>query len=177
MILLKKALSCCCRGAFYQFLKPFCRICLLDQLLKLSIDSLLLSNTTTHAFSFPAWFSLRLILFWKQVRNVFSQGLNFLANALLRDMQHFLARFVQIVISSTWVVILIRVFRYLIQDHWLVDFNHLSLLSTSELSRFLIKTLTASMRLMTDYFLVWIWNLFAASLLNLPLRFCLKLWY
>lgn len=86
MILLKEALSCCSRGALYQFLKPFCRVGLLDQLLKLSIDSLLLSHTAAHGISLPARFSLRLILFWKQVRNVFSKRLNFLANALLRVM-------------------------------------------------------------------------------------------
>jgi hypothetical protein len=105
MILLQKTLP-----PLYQILKPLCWVSLLDQLLKLSIDSLLLPETVTAwCFIFPHGFSLRLILFWEKVGDVFSESLDFFTNTFLRNVEHFLAWLVEIGVSATGVVIFVRV--------------------------------------------------------------------
>jgi len=87
MILLEKTLP-----ALHQILKSLCWVSLLDQLLKLGIDSLLLPEiAAAHCFVFPRGISLRLILFRKKVGDVFSESLDFFTNTFLRNMKHFLA--------------------------------------------------------------------------------------
>jgi hypothetical protein len=171
MILLQKTLP-----PLYQILKSLCWVSLLDQLLKLSIYSLLLPEAiTAHWFVFPHGFSLRLILFREKVRDVFSESLNFFTNTFLRNVEHFFAWLVEIGVSATGVVIFIRVLGDMVQYPWLINFYDLSLLSTSKLSRFVFETLTTSMWLMTWDFLIWEWNLFGLIFVNYPLFIGFKL--
>ena len=172
IILLKETLP-----ALYQILKSLGWVSLLDQLLKLGIDPLLLPEIAARCFVFPRRFSLRLILFREKVRDVFSKCLDFFTNTFLRHVKQFLARLVQIGgVSATGVVIFVWVLWNMAENPWLIYFNDLSLLSTSELSRFVFKTVTTPIGLMTgDDFLVRHRYLFGQIFLPHPLIFRLKL--
>ena len=69
MILLEKTLP-----TQYQILKSLSWVSLFDKLLELGVDPLLVPKitTATHNFVFSRRISLRLILFWEKVVNVFS---------------------------------------------------------------------------------------------------------
>ena len=146
----------------YQIMQTFTCICLFDELLELCIDFLLPNRASW--FYFPGRLSLWLR---KQIWNVFSQRLYFVAYALRSTMMVvWLLYWVVNDLSRALIVVLIRKGVAKVGSgnySWLVNlFHHLRFLRASILRKVLIKTFTCSVRNLIIIFLFWKRKLFHA---------------